>query len=210
IEAVGAVGLESRYARARRHVDALEHFARTRVDSPEIARLVFPRAVPEFAIDPGDTGDEATGLDRAQDGAGARVDLVDLPVAVLSHPEAAFGPCEARTVTGRRDRREHFAGFRVEPLDAIPGDLEQVAAVEGTSRVGRHIDRARRLAACRIEGVQAVAGREPDLPAVVGHAVDGFDAREGPVLLDDFCGVSIHAVLPMDASILGAGLRRGK
>jgi hypothetical protein len=35
----------------------------------------------------------------------------------------------------RRDRREHTAGFRIDPLDAILGDLKQVLAVEGRSCV---------------------------------------------------------------------------
>jgi hypothetical protein len=71
-------------------------------------------------------------------------------------------------------------------LDAILGDLEQVPAVEGRPRMRRDIDRARCLAACRIEGVQLVAGRKPDLPAVIRHAMHAFDARKGSVLPDDF------------------------
>jgi hypothetical protein len=35
----------------------------------------------------------------------------------------------------RRDRREHTAGYRIDPLDAILGDLKQVLAVEGRSCV---------------------------------------------------------------------------
>src|SRR5688572_12974327 len=48
--------------------------------------------------------DEAVRLDRAQDRARLGVDLVDLPVAVLSDPERALGPRQARVVTlaGRR------------------------------------------------------------------------------------------------------------
>jgi hypothetical protein len=61
----------------------------------------------------------------------------------------------------RRDRREHTAGYRIDPLDAILGDLKQVLAVEGRSCVRGDINRAQRLPTRRIEGVQLVSGATP-------------------------------------------------
>ena len=98
---------------------------------------------------------------------------MDLPASVLAHPERPFGPCEPRVTAGagRRDRREHTACLRVDLLDTILGDLKQVLAVEGGSGMRGDIDRARRLAALRIEGVQLVAGGKPDVPTVKRHAM---------------------------------------
>ena len=59
----------------------------------------------------------------------------------------------------------------IDLLDTILGDLEQVLAVEGGSRMRGDIERAHRLAALGIEGVQPVAGRKPDVLPVVGDAV---------------------------------------
>jgi hypothetical protein len=60
---------------------------------------------------------------------------------------------------------KHPAGFRIELPDTILGDLKQVPAVEGRSSVRGDIDRAERLAARRIEGVQLVSGGKPKYPA---------------------------------------------
>ena len=72
-----------------------------RIDAPQIALVAFPGAVPEFAVDPGDPGDEAVGLDGAKNRACFGIDLMDLPIAILPHPERPFGPGEA----GVRRRR---------------------------------------------------------------------------------------------------------
>ena len=95
------------------------------------------------------------------------------------HPEASLGPGQARVaaVAGRGNGGDHRAGRRVDLLDAVLGDLEQVPAVERRAGVRGHVDRAQRLAARRIQGVQLVAGGEPDVPAVVGDAVT-FRPRE--------------------------------
>src|SRR3546814_20775316 len=66
---VAAIGLEPRYTHARRHVDFLQDLSRLGVDPPQVALVAFPRAVPEFAVDPGDAGDDAVGLDGAKNGA---------------------------------------------------------------------------------------------------------------------------------------------
>src|SRR3546814_6030462 len=65
---VAAIGLEPRYTHARRHVDFLQDLSRLGVDPPQVALVAFPRAVPEFAVDPGAAGDAAVGLDGAKDG----------------------------------------------------------------------------------------------------------------------------------------------
>ncbi len=164
-EAIAAIGLEARHADSGRHLEPLQNLSRSRVDPPQLALVAFPGAVPELAVDPGDPGDEAVGLDRAKDRPGLGIDLMDLPLPVLPHPERPFGPGEARVAAaaGRRDRGEHAAGLRIDLLDAILGDLEQVLAVEGGSGMRGDIDRAQRLPARRIEGVQPVAGGEPDM-----------------------------------------------
>jgi hypothetical protein len=111
--------------------------------------------VPELAVDPGDPGDDALGLDGAKNRACLGIDLMDLPAPMLPHPERPFGPCEPRVTAaaGRRDRREHTTGLRIDLLDAILGDLIQVLAVEGRACMRGDIDRAQHLSARRIEGV---------------------------------------------------------
>src|SRR6185437_3516106 len=85
-ELVSAIGLESRNARSGRHVESLEHLSCVDIDVPQIAVLAFPRGMPEFAVHPGDASDKAVGFDRPKNGARLRIDLMDLPVAMLPHP----------------------------------------------------------------------------------------------------------------------------
>ncbi len=144
-------------------------------------------AVPELALDPRDAGDEAVGLDRAQDGAGLGIDLMDLPRAVFADPERALGPGEARVAAlrRRRDRGDDLAGARVDLLDPVAGDLPQVLAVEGRAGVGRDGELTDQRAALGIERDDALAAREPHVRAVEGHAVDLLDAGVGTVLAED-------------------------
>jgi TMEM175 potassium channel family protein len=153
-ESIAAIGLEPRYAHTGRHLEPVQDLSRSGVDSPHIALVAFPGAVPEFSVDPGDPGDEAVGLDRTENRPCLRIDLMDLPVAILSHPERAFGPRESRVTAaaGCRDRGEHTASRRIDLLDAIFGELKQVLAVERRSCMRRDIDRAQRLPARRIKG----------------------------------------------------------
>src|SRR6185312_13718883 len=136
--------------------------------------------------------------DGAENGAGVRIDLMDLARAILPDPERPFRPGEAGILaaTRRRDHREHAAGRGIDLLDAILGDLEEVPAVEGGAGMGGDIDRAHRLAARRIHGVELVSRRDPDMPTVVADAMHMIDARKGPVLADDFGGCAFHAVHP--------------
>src|SRR5262245_63726288 len=98
---------------------------------------------------------------------------MDLPVPILSHPERPFGPREPRVsaASGRRDRGEHTAGLRIDLLDAIPGDLIEMPAVESCARVRGDLDRAQRLPAGRIEGGQLVSGRKPDVLTVIRESM---------------------------------------
>ena len=133
------------------------------------------------------------------------IDLMDFPVPMLPHPERPFGPGEPRVAAaGRRDRREHTAGLRIDLLDAILGDLKQVLAVEGRSRMRGDIDRAQRLPARGIEGVQPVSGRKPDVPTVKRDPMHLVDTRKGSIFAEDFGCRSFHA------SILVARQRTGE
>jgi hypothetical protein len=98
--------------------------------------------MPELAVGPRDPGDEAVGFDGAKNRPCFGIDLMDLAVPVLSHPQCAFGPGETRitATAGCRDRGEHTAGVRIDLLDAILGELIQVLAVEGRSRMRDDID----------------------------------------------------------------------
>src|SRR5262249_27480197 len=187
-EPIAAIGLEPRHGHPRRHLEALHDFSRARIDSPQIALVVFPRAVPELSVGPGDPGDEAVGLDGAKNRPGLGIDLMDLPVSILPHPERPFSPSKPRVTTaaGRRDRGEHTAGLRIDLLDSILGDLKQVLAVESGSCMAGNIDRVHRLPARRIEGDQLVSGSKPDMPAVIRDPMHAVDTGERSVLADDF------------------------
>src|SRR5687768_12438463 len=113
---------------------------------------------------------------------------MDLAIPILADPKRSFGPCEAGIAAAarRRDRGEDTAGLRIDLLDAILGDLKQVLTVERRSRVRGDIDRAHRLAAGRIEGVQFVSGRKPDVLTVEADATHRLDAGKGSVLAKDF------------------------
>ena len=187
-ELIAAIGLESRHACSRRHLEFLEGLSRCRIESPQIALVTFPGAVPKLAVDPGDPGDDAVGLDGAKDRPCLRIDLMDLAAPILPHPERSFGPCEPRiaAAAGRRDRREHTAGVRIDLVDAILGDLKQMLAVERRSRMRGDIDRAQRLSARGIEGVQLFSAGKPDVLTVKRHPIDAVGARKGAVFTEDF------------------------
>src|SRR6185312_10774405 len=141
-EVVTAVRLEARHADARRHLDLLQDFTALRVDLPQLTLVAFPRRVPELAVRPRDARDESIGLDGAQNRPGRRIDLMDLAGAILSDPERPFGPCQPRVAAraGRRNGGQYSAGLRVDFLDAALGDLKEVAAVKGRSRMCGDID----------------------------------------------------------------------
>ena len=151
--------------------------------------------MPELAVDPGDAGDEAVGLDGAENRPGLGVDLVDLSIPILPHPEHPFGPREPRVTAaaGRRDRGEHTAGLGIDLLDALLRELKQVLAVERRSCMRGDIDRANRLPARRIERVQLVSGRKPDVLTVKRDPMHVVDTWKGSILIENFGCRSFHA-----------------
>jgi hypothetical protein len=194
-ELIAAIAFQARHADTGRHIELLQDLTRPRIYSPQIAFVTFPSAVPKLSIDPGDPGDEAAALDGAKNRPGLGINLMDLAVPILPHPQRAFGPGESgvAAAAGRRDRSKHPAGFRIDLPDTILGDLKQVLAVESRSSVRGDIDRAERLAARRIESVQLVSGGKPDLPAVISYAMHSPGSRKGPVFANDFGRRWIHA-----------------
>src|ERR1700693_273271 len=60
------------------------------------------------------------------------IDLMDLPIPILSDPERPFGPREPRVTAtaGRWDGGEHTASLGINLLDAILGNLKQVLPIE--------------------------------------------------------------------------------
>jgi hypothetical protein len=171
-----------------RHLEHLQDLSRSSIDLPQFALVTFPGAVPQLAIDPGDACNDAVGLDRPENRSCSRIDLVDLAALMLSHPECPFGPGKTRVTatTRRRDRREHTASLRVDLLDAIPGNLKQVLAVEGRSCMRGDINRAQHLSAHRIEGVQLVSGSKPDMLTVKRNPMDVVGTRKGTVFTENF------------------------
>src|SRR3546814_3940849 len=69
-----------------------EDLAAVGVDAAQFTFVTFPGAVPEVAIDPAHAGDETVRFDRAQDLAAVRIDLMNLALAVLAHPQRTLGP----------------------------------------------------------------------------------------------------------------------
>src|SRR4029453_18771610 len=110
VEPVAAIGLEPRHAGAGRHLEPFQDLAGLRIDAPHVALVAFPGAVPQLAVGPGDAGDDAIGLDGAQDLSRFGIDLMDLTAAMLADPQRAFGPGHARiaAVAGSGNRRQHL------------------------------------------------------------------------------------------------------
>jgi hypothetical protein len=187
-EQFAAIGLEPRYSYSGRHLESVQDFSRSRIDSPQIALVTFPGAVPELAVNPGDPGDAAAGLDGAKNRPCFGIDLIDLPVPIVRHPKRPFAPRKPRVIAlaGRRDPGDHLAGLKIDLLDAIPGKLKQVLTVEGRSGMRGHLDRAQHLPARRIERVQPVSGRKPDLLTVIRDSTYAVDPRKGSILTNDF------------------------
>src|SRR3546814_2987196 len=114
-------------------------------------------------------------------------DLTVLPGTILPYPERTFGPRQSRicAAAGRRNRGEHAAAVRIDLLDAIFGELEQMLAVERRSRMRGDVDRTQCLSALRTERVQFVADGDPDMLTVIGDAAYAVDTCEGAIFADD-------------------------
>jgi hypothetical protein len=115
---------------------------------------------------------------------------MDLPIPILSDPERSFSPRESRvsSAAGRWDGSEHASGFRIDFLNAVLCDLKEVLAVKGCPCVGGNIDRTHCVSACRIEGIQLVSRRKPDVLTVIGDSMYTVGTRKGTILADDFSG----------------------
>src|SRR5262245_8641937 len=113
---------------------------------------------------------------------------MNFAVPILADPKRSFGPREPRIAAAARswDCRNHLAGLRINLLDAILGDLEQVPAVEGGSCVRADLDRAHLLPVRRVEGVQRVARSKPYLLTVVRDSSHVVDTEKGAIFADDF------------------------
>src|SRR5215218_1698538 len=164
VEPVAAIGLEPRHEDSLRHLQSLEHLSRSSIDASHVALLTFPGAVPELSVHPGDAGDEAVRLDGAKDRPRLRIDLMDLPIAMLPDPERSFRPRQPRAAAvRRRDRGDHATRRGIDLLNLPFGDLIEVLAVERRTRVCGDVDRAHALPAHRVDGLQRIPGGEPDV-----------------------------------------------
>src|SRR4029434_3263622 len=101
-EPIGAVGLEPGNTYSGRHLERLQKFSRLRIESPQITFVTFPGAVPELSVYPGYSGDEPLGLDRAKNRTCIGIDLMDLPIPILTNPERAYTPRDPRHTTHAR------------------------------------------------------------------------------------------------------------
>src|SRR4029450_6034962 len=99
-----------------RQLEPLQYLSRFRIDSPHIALVTFPGAVPELSVDPGHAGDEAVGLDRAKNRACLGIDLMNLSVTILTDPQRSFGPRQTRVTAaaGRWNCAEDLAALRID------------------------------------------------------------------------------------------------
>src|SRR5262245_10225043 len=187
VEEFALVRFEPAHPRPLGHRQAGQHLACPGVHLADVGVVSFPGPVPELAVHPGDSRDEAVRLDGAQDRARVGIDLVDLPIAVLPDPQRALAPGQPRVTTaaGGRDRRQDLAGRRIDLEDAVARDLEEVPAVEGRPGIAGDVQSAHDPAAPRLEGLQLLAACEPDQAAGEADAVHVRRAGEGPVLAHD-------------------------
>src|SRR3569832_121146 len=88
---LAAVRLKAGHAKTLWHVDAVQDLSSSRIYPRQTALVTFPVAVPEFSVDPAYAGDEAVGLNGANDRPCLRIDLVDFPFTILPNPERPFG-----------------------------------------------------------------------------------------------------------------------
>src|SRR3954451_10365249 len=113
---------------------------------------------------------------------------MNFPGPILPDPKRPFGPGEARIAAAARggDGGEYMPCLWVDFLDASLGNLKEVLAIEGRSGVRREVDRAYRLSARGIHGVQSVSGRKPEVLAVICDAMHVVDPRKGSIFLENF------------------------
>src|SRR5262249_18789277 len=86
-EPIITIRLEPRHANARRHLEPLQNLTRSGIDSPHVAVVTFPGSVPQLAVDPGDPGHDAIGLDGPKNRSRFWIDLMNLAAPMLPDPE---------------------------------------------------------------------------------------------------------------------------
>ena len=157
------------------------------IHAPQITLVAFPRGVPELSVDPRHAGDEPVGRDGAKNRARFRIDLIDLPLAMMPHPQRSLGPREPRVaaIAGRRDGAKHAAGLRVDLLDLLLGELKEMLPVERRPSMCGDVDRAHHLTARRIERGELVSGGEPHVLTVVRDSAHIVETRKRSVLTGD-------------------------
>src|SRR5204863_8840816 len=151
------------------------------------ALFVHQRGGPELSVDLRAAGAQPFRLDVPQDRARVRVDLVDLARAVFADAERTLGPRQARVaaLSRRGNAAQHAGRLGVHRLDPVFGDLPEIFAIESGPGVGRDVELAQQLSACRVDGGELFAPGEPDVSAVPGDAVDFLDARKRAIFADD-------------------------
>src|SRR5690606_18796176 len=95
-ERVATVALEAGNARTLRHGEPFLNLAGLGIEAAQLAFVVLPRAMPQFAVDPRHARDEPVGFDGFQDRPAGWVDRMDLTIAVLAYPQLALRPRQAR------------------------------------------------------------------------------------------------------------------
>ena len=102
---------------------------------------------------------------------------------MLADPQRSLRPREpgVAAISRRRNARQDAAALRIDLVDLLLRDLEEMRPVECRTRVRGDGERVHRLTALRIERGQPVARGVPYLAPVVGHAAD-VAALEGAVL----------------------------
>ena len=165
VEQVGAVGLEAADAGAGGIASRSSTAPLVGVDAADLALVAFPGAVPELAVDPGDAGDEAVRLDRAQHLCPSpgrcwwilrsRYWPTQRLPSAQARPESSRGRApgiEASTSPVRGSilsMRASAICQRCLPSKAVPASAARV-------------ERLRRLAGRRVEGDERGAERGPD------------------------------------------------
>src|SRR5260221_3116173 len=109
IEEIAAVTFQASDEDALGHDEALQSLAGVQIDAADVALLVLPMAMPQVAVDPGDTRHVARRWNDAEHAPRFGVDLVDAWLTELGDPERAFCPGQAAVapLARRRKRREH-------------------------------------------------------------------------------------------------------
>src|SRR5262249_23274389 len=191
VEEVALVRLQAGDLRPLGHRQSGEHLAGLRIDAPDIGVGPLPGGMPQLTVHPGDAGDEAVRLEGAQDSAGLRVDLVDLPLPVRPHPERPPRPGQPGVAPASRcgDGQQHSAGGGIDLLNPVVGDLVEVAPVEGSASVARDVEGAAGLAGGGVDGSELLSGGEPDVPPVEGDPGHVRLPGKGSVLSDDLRGL---------------------